>query len=420
MSEPPALPELVRGLLHTLLDRHEQPGRRTVVRVRLSQREQPAYFSPNEVAPRREANLALERLAARGLLRLRWQKWEEGNWLEAIDLVGEQAAQLYTLLDRRPRTAQEADLAALLAAERPRPGWHAAFLAWADAQLAAGRIPAPLDARDLASSTDLLRALAALADLRGPTLERTLSVRVFGDSKRLEKLRAALLRVLREHDLDAPTFGGDQWALLRAHNLDRVPEHIPLAGPLTLALADGQQIDLAPFQPSVALSAAMLHTATPISCVARAVVSVENSTSFSELIAVRPPELLVVYSGGFASPSLVRLLLRLRACCPQLPFAHWGDLDAGGLRILAHLRGQLGPVAPLAMDADTLLAHLPQAKPLSGNDHTNLAEIRCHPALADMLNVIDTMLTANLKLEQESVTAAQIVTLSSPLISRKY
>lgn len=122
MSEPIDLPELVRGLLHTLLDRHEQPGRRTVVRVRLNRRDQPTYFSPSEVASRREANAALLRLEASGAVCLRWQKWEEGNWLEAVDLVGTQAGPVYALLGRRPRTAQEEDLAALLVAERPHPG----------------------------------------------------------------------------------------------------------------------------------------------------------------------------------------------------------------------------------------------------------------------------------------------------------
>ncbi|NTW04015.1 MAG: DUF2399 domain-containing protein, partial [Oscillochloris sp.] len=255
----------------------------------------------------------------------------------------------------------------------------------------------------------LLRALAAITNLRGPTLERTLSARTFGDSKRMERLRNAIVRVLREHDLSAQAFGGDMWALLRAHNLDRVPEYIPIAGPLALHLELGQQIDLAPMLPSIALSAGMLRTAAPASCTARAVLTIENSTSFSELIAVRPPDLLVVYSGGFASPSLVRLLLRLRTLCPDLPFAHWGDLDAGGLRILAHLRSQLGPVAPVAMDVDTLMGHIGQGKPLTSSDQAALTELRQNPTLADSAELIAALLATRVKLEQETIPATAII-----------
>ncbi|NNJ12306.1 DUF2399 domain-containing protein [Chloroflexales bacterium ZM16-3] len=414
MSDPADLPDLVRGLLHTLLDRHEQPGRRTVVRARLSRRDHPAYFSDAEIAPRRETNAALMRLAAAGAVSLRWQKWEEGNWLESLDLVAAQADQIYRLLGRRPRDAQEAELRALLAAERPRPGWHAAFLAWAAAQIDAGRSVAPLAADNLVHSADLLLALSAVADLRAPTLERTLSARTFGDSKRLEGLRSAIARVLREHDMGASAFGGDLWALLRAHELDRVPEYIPVAGPLRLRLEGGQEIDLGPMLPSVALSASMLRAATPTHCAARAVLTVENSTSFSELIAARPPDLLVVYTGGFASPSLVRLLLRLRAAEPELPLAHWGDLDGGGLRILAHLRSQLGPVAPVAMDADTLASYVRQGRPLTPGDRAALADLRQSPALSDCAGLIDALLAAGVKLEQEAIPPAAIIAALAP------
>ncbi|NTU86349.1 MAG: hypothetical protein HGA45_44640, partial [Chloroflexales bacterium] len=133
------LPETASAILHSLLDRFEQPGRRHVARVRLSEREHPIYFSPEEAAPRRATNAALERLAREQVLALRWRRWEEGNWLDAVDLRPEGAGALYRLLGRAPRAAQEDALRALLAAQTPLPGWHAAFLAWATAQIDARR-----------------------------------------------------------------------------------------------------------------------------------------------------------------------------------------------------------------------------------------------------------------------------------------
>ncbi len=138
---------LVQAILHTLLDRLEQPGRQQVVRVRLLRRDHPEYFDAVTSAPRLSANQELAQLAQAGAVKLRWRKWETNNWLDAVDLVPAQAATLYTLLARTPRPAQTASLAELLTFEAARAPWHTAFLDWARAQLAVQRTVAPLNSR---------------------------------------------------------------------------------------------------------------------------------------------------------------------------------------------------------------------------------------------------------------------------------
>jgi hypothetical protein len=405
----PDLPPLARAILHALLDRLEQPGRRQVARVRLSERDHPDYFSPVDVASRRATNAALAALANEGALVLHWRRWDEGNWLDAVDLPPEGADAVRRLLGRAPRATQEEALRALVAAQAPRPGWHAAFLAWAAAQLDAHRAAPPLDREEPTIAADLLRALAALADLGAPTLERALSVRLFGDSKRFAALRGAVLRVLRRHDPDAPLYGEDEDALLRAHQLDRAPEYVPLAGDLELALASGQSVALAPFRPSLALPAPLLRGARVTNLGARALVTVENLTTFSELCATRPPDVLAVYTGGFASPTVIGLLRAARAAAPGLALFHWGDLDAGGLRILAHLRAQLSDVGVLAMGPATFAAHSAAAQPLTAGDRASLQELRTHPLLADLGLLVEHLLATGLKLEQEAVPATVVI-----------
>jgi hypothetical protein len=399
------LPAVARRILDTLLDRVEQPGRRKAVRVRLDANRHHEYFSDLDVRTRRQTNAALTQLEAQGVLRLHWRRWEEGNWLDAVDLAAGRGGALYALLGRVPRPEQQAQLHELLAAQTPRACWHSDFLSWVGAQLEKHRSIAPLDVRDQGWNRDLLRALEAIADLRAPTLERSLSVRLFGRSKRLEELRAAIITVLRRHDPAASVYGEDTWALLRAHNLDRAPEYLPVAGPLVLRL-NGRLLDLTVFTPSVALSAAMLREAEVAECRAVSLVTVENATSFNELIAVRPPQTLAVYIGGFASPAALGLLKQIRAASAATLFSHWGDLDAGGLRILAHLREQAGVIRPVAMDAETLESHRAHAQPLTLNDREALRRLRALPLLSDCARLIDRLLAANLKLEQEAVSAA--------------
>jgi hypothetical protein len=396
------LPDLARTILHTLLDRAEQPERQTVVRVRLNEQTHAAYFSPTNAAPRQATNAALQQLAHQSVLRLHWQKWEQGNWLHAVDLVPEQTDALYALLRRTPRPRQEATLHTLLQAQTPQADWHAAFLRWAEQQLVQHRSVAPLALDDPQWNADLLAALAAVARLQSPTSERTLSVRLFAHSKRLAELRGALVAVLRRASPQAAQFGDDERALLAAHMLQRIPEYVPVAGPLVLRAGD-TLLDLCGLAQGLALPPDVLQAGEVHTCTARAVVTVENATSFHELLALRPPDVLALYIGGFASPPTLALLHAVRAAAPAAVLYHWGDLDPGGLRILAHLRSSLGDVWPLAMDRATFEQHRQHAQPLSQQDRKTLQSLRQHPCLADCVPLIDHLLAAGSKLEQEAV-----------------
>jgi hypothetical protein len=157
------------------------------------------------------------------------------------------------------------------------------------------------------------------------------------------------------------------------------------------------------------LPATTLREAVVAECAASAVVTVENLTSFSEFVAVKPASILAIFTGGFASPTVIALFRAVRAVQPDLPFFHWGDLDAGGLRILAHLRKHLGEIVPLAMDVATFDAHRQHAQPLAENEREVLAQLRAHPALADCAPLIGRLLEANEKLEQEAVQAPRTI-----------
>ena len=93
-----------------------------------------------------------------------------------------------------------------------------------------------------------------------------------------------------------------------------VPEYVPVAGPLMLAVSGdpntGVVLNLEQLLTSLALPATMLHATAIAACSAHAIVTVENATSFSELIAIRPRPVLAIYTAGFASPTIVSLLER--------------------------------------------------------------------------------------------------------------
>src|SRR5262245_22234254 len=104
------LGRLTRSILNALLDQYEQPGRRTGGHVRLNGDRHHDYFDAQDFAGRREANEALQRLANQGCLRLHWRKWEDGNWLDKVDLIADGAETVYRLLGRAPLNEQEDSL----------------------------------------------------------------------------------------------------------------------------------------------------------------------------------------------------------------------------------------------------------------------------------------------------------------------
>lgn len=397
---------LTREILEQLIARYERPLRQNVARVRLNERQHPAYFSQTDVRPRDTTHQELQPLAQRGIVTLHWKKWETGNWLEAVDVT--RAEGLYALLKHTPRSSHQTALQELLGQQTPHAEWHTRFLEWAIEQLKQNRSPAPLLLQEASFNRELLIALDAIAQLSAPILERGLSVRIFADSKRLASLRGPILTVLRRFDTNAALYVGDDSALLRAHYVERAPEYVPLAGAIRLAIGE-RQIDLTPFAASVALPANLLRTAKLLECDARAIITVENLSSFNELVNVRPPDMVVLYIGGFASPSVITFLKSLRAMSPNIPLWHWGDIDVGGLRILAHLRANLDPVLVAGMDTAVLTSHRAFARPLTVREQNALQELTLSPWLRDCIPLIDKMLQENLKLEQEAVLPKNIL-----------
>ncbi len=417
-NEEALLPEVI-FILEALLQQIEQPERQRVARVRLNARSHPWYFSGDELGLCNRIHEQLAYLVAKGWLKLNWKKHEQGNILESIDLVGthhDTISDLYALLKRVPLQLQRMALMSMLEEQESHEAWFKLFLVWATQQIEEHKSPLPLSLSNLEMSRDLLLALSAIASLRQPTLERILSIELFGDSKRLEQLHGAVVSVLRTHASGTPLYGEDEWQLLRAHNIFRPPEYVPITGPLSLSLMDSssivpesRQLHLDASLPSIALSEDILRIATIVSCLATALVTVENLTSFSELLLARPASVITVFTGGFASPALISFLHRLRASCPLLPFFHWGDIDVGGLRILTHLRHHLKDVSPLCMDIATFKKHQRTAQILTSNDKLGMRALLVDNALEDCFLLINYLLESNKKLEQESIRVSYVL-----------
>jgi hypothetical protein len=398
-------------ILNHLLDIYERRNGvpKQAVRVKLDEivDRLPGYYSQTDPLPRLTANEQLGQLAQRGLVHLTWQPGQTGHLLSAVTLEPTQTEPLYALLEREPLADRRRRLRDLLLGERFRlDGWRKRAVQHCLDQLKASKSPAPFSLTDDDWNRDLLAALIALPDgeIREEIPYRVFSVRNFNDSKRFDVLKESMARLARRHH---PAWRGlSSQETLRELGLVANPGHLYLYGPWRLIDHQGQMMSLAEFHPSVGIPTALAARVQRVSVDAPRVVCVENLASFYELVRYEGQHVAALCLWGNPSPASRHLLRCLVQDLPQsVSLFLWADIDYGGLNILAQLRQQVSArFVPYRMDCPTLDAHVRWAHPLSIADGRNLTRLRRHPALIDMIPLIDRMLLREIKLEQEAIT----------------
>ena len=86
-----------------------------------------------------------------------------------------------------------------------------------------------------------------------------------------------------------------------------------------------------------------------------------------------------------------------------------GDMDVGGLRILAHLRSQVEAIRPLGMEADIFERHRAYAQPLTQRERDSLLALASSSLLRDCFALMDAMLVVGQKLEQEAIRPVEVL-----------
>ena len=186
----------------------------------------------------------------------------------------------------------------------------------------------PLRRDDLALTNELLSVLSRLLAWQEKSLLRFASCVLCGSSKRLEELRSRLETALQQLSEGALTS-------LEDLGLTEKPRAVRLCGPLKLVLPEGT-IDLGLLRGAVAISEDDLRRAVRLECDAARVLTVENDTTFTELVKHAGDTLLIQTS--YPGRAVLALFERL----PEIECWHFGDSDPAGFDILRDLRGRTG------------------------------------------------------------------------------
>ena len=221
---------------------------------------------------------------------------------------------------------------------------------------------------------------------------REFSIRVFKDSKIFQVIQGKVENLLYEYG-DFP----EKEQILGNFNLVKTPTYVNYKGAGKIILS-GQEIDLSKLSSDVAISSKMLSDIEHIEVLRENVITIENLTSFHRF---NEPDFFVIYLGGFHNRVRREFIKKLYEQNPNRQYYHFGDIDAGGFRILEHLKNKTNvSFKPYRMDTETMVKYLEFSKKLTQNDRVNLERLLIHD---EYKNVIEFMLKNNCKLEQEAV-----------------
>jgi hypothetical protein len=241
-----------------------------------------------------------------------------------------------------------------------------------------------LTVQQLCEARELLRALEAVCAGKQDGLDlRTFSARYVGDSKAMERMQSRFSRIWQRQ------FTGDELdadELYQSLGLSKFPQPILLKGPITIE-SRAVRFDCSAVRPYIGFPPqAIENLAFP--SLPSYVLFIENPASFNRHVAEIEDNGLVLYTAGFPSSRALSLYRLLDEKLPEsVNFFHWGDLDLGGLRIMARIQKQLGrTLHPHLMTLDLLNRHGEAGKNLDSKKLTTLASR--HPGVKPPVELI--------------------------------
>ncbi|WLA63757.1 Wadjet anti-phage system protein JetD domain-containing protein [Bradyrhizobium diazoefficiens] len=195
-----------------------------------------------------------------------------------------------------------------------------------------------LTAGQAEAAKEFLTLLASISRHEARGLDsRTFSQKATNDTKAFDRHASRLAAVLGVR-IGQPGAAADVvWAHI---GLERFSHPIHLRGPVAVEGPTGRLID-GRAKPFASIHPEMLPQLAVLARPA-AILTIENYASFNRQVREIEDGSLVVYTGGFPAAGVIELLAKVLAVVPDdVPFLHWGDVDAGGVRIFRYLEESL-------------------------------------------------------------------------------
>ena len=249
---------------------------------------------------------------------------------------------------------------------------------------------------------DVLTILEAVFKIEKESYIRNFSTVVFKDSKRFQKeFKSCIENILFDYTDDLI----EKDKILEYYNLYENPTYVYIKGDVIISF-ENSTIYVSELPDGIALSNASLKRIRNIKVLTKAVITVENLTTYHD---ENKKEAVYIYLGGYHNKSKEELLEKIYKNNKSCEYLHEGDIDIYGFLILENLKEKTGiPFKPLLMDINTLKRFYEAGiyKELNISDIRMIEKNREN--LKEYSEVLDFMLLNNCKVEQESLRAVRL------------
>ncbi|MBE5935498.1 MAG: hypothetical protein E7262_06875 [Lachnospiraceae bacterium] len=255
---------------------------------------------------------------------------------------------------------------------------------------------------------DYLALLKLVKELQANEEEiyiRDFSMKIFKDSKRVEKLIPRAQNIMYQY--------GDfqeKDSVLEECGVVKTPTYVCVKGACKVCMTN-QEIDVENLGADIGLSSNTLKQVEGIKVTGSKVITIENLTTF---YSYRDDQAMIIYLGGFHNKTKREILKKLYESNADKEYYHFSDIDGGGFYILEHLKKKTDiPFRSLHMDVKTIEEHKHMCKPLTINDKKRIRDLitmldnkeerENSNNFEDYRDVLKYMLQNNCKLEQEGI-----------------
>lgn len=391
-----------KKILNRLLDKYENSviskkgsNRNLKIALTLKDKELNTYICNDSYNYRDENDAVLAQYQLKGFIFV--EKDEYGDF-KSLFLNTEKVGDIYNFL-KRDNPAEELFKIRQLLDEEQSTGVIKEFVSYCNNWISE-KFSFPKTYFDSCEQLrDILLAIKEIQKLEKETKFRDFSVKVYGDSKKFEKLKKKIAKIFYEFDEECLTDNFDEETvldILSEKNLVKNTTYAIIKGDVTFEL-NNVVVNLRQLGHEFCLSDEMINGLRFVKTGVQKVITVENLTSFYDF---NDDGYIVLYLGGFHNHTKRMLLKKLQDNYPELLFFHFGDIDTGGIHILKHLRAKTNiQFLPYKMDVETLSTNMGCWKKLTDNDIKRLRKIEDK----EFQGLIDYMLSNNCKLEQEAI-----------------
>lgn len=199
---------------------------------------------------------------------------------------------------------------------------------------------------DIEEFQDVLRAGQMILNNQEEIFTRDMSIKIFGESKRLEKIKDKVQRLLA---LYGPY--GERAYILEEYGVVNAPSVLRMKGNAVLVF-ENQEVELQFIGGEMVFSTKSMSALKRINLTGGKVITVENLTTYYDY---PQGDDLIIYLGGFHNRSKAELLKLIYSQNKDKEYLHFGDIDIGAFHIFNHLCTKTDiPFQLLHMDKETL------------------------------------------------------------------